>query len=131
MFHQVSLLSSDSLLLRFLWRNLRRNNSVDVYEWQVLPFGATCSPCCATYALQKCVQGLPVEFKDVQSSVMQSFYVDNCLQSFPTTEEAKDMLMKLHSSLAEGGFEIRQWASNHISVIDHLPKEARSVNTDL
>jgi len=53
------------------------------------------------------------------------------IQSFPTTKEAKEILMKLRSSLAEGDFEIQQWASNHISVIDHLPTEARSVNTDL
>lgn len=39
--------------------------------------------------------------------------------------------MKLRSSLAEGGFEIQQWASNHVSVTDHLPAEARSVDTDL
>lgn len=62
MFHQVRLLASDSPFLRFLWRDMRREDPVDVYEWQVLPFGATCSPCCAIYALQKCVQNLPVEF---------------------------------------------------------------------
>lgn len=27
-----------------------------VYEWQVLPFGITCSPCCPSYAVHKHVQ---------------------------------------------------------------------------
>lgn len=79
---------------------------------------------------QKCVQSLYVELQDGQSSVLHSFYMDNCLQSFPTTKEANEILMKLHSSLAKARFEIRQWASNHISVIDHLPAEACSVDTD-
>lgn len=40
------------------------------------------------------------------------------------------MISKLRSSLIEGGFEIRQWASNNASVIDHLPAEARSVRSE-
>lgn len=54
------------------------------------------------------------------NAFLHSFYVENCLQSFPTSKEANEMLMKLRSSLVEGGFEIRQWAGNHVSVIDHL-----------
>ncbi len=41
------------------------------------------------------------------------------------------MITKLHFVLIKGGFEIRQWISNHASVIDHLPKEACSQQTDL
>lgn len=58
--------------------------------------------------------------------VQQSFYVDNYLASFPTTSEAKLTVDKLHSMLATGGFDLRQWASNQSSVISHLPTEARS-----
>lgn len=53
MFHQVRLLPADRPLLRFLWRDLQRDSQPSVYEWQVLPFGTTCSPCCAIYALQR------------------------------------------------------------------------------
>lgn len=95
---------------------MRRNNAANVCQWQVLPYGAICSPCCVTYALQKCVQSLTAVFQDVKFSVLQSFYVDNCLQNFPTTKEAKEMLMKLRSSLAQAGFEIRQWASKQVSL---------------
>lgn len=38
---------------------------------------------------------------------------------------------KLTSLLASGGFELRQWASNTPDVISHLPKEARSENSEL
>ncbi|KAJ8009554.1 hypothetical protein DPEC_G00090090 [Dallia pectoralis] len=47
MFHQVQLLPEDRPLLRFLWRQ-EKEEPPDVFEWQVLPFGTTCSPCCAT-----------------------------------------------------------------------------------
>lgn len=52
MFHQVRLLPDDKAILRFLWRNMNRTEQPKIYEWQVLPFGTTCSPCCAIYALQ-------------------------------------------------------------------------------
>ncbi|KAE8278171.1 hypothetical protein D5F01_LYC23759 [Larimichthys crocea] len=129
MFHQVRLLAEDRPLLRFIWRNMQREEPAKVYEWQVLPFGTTCSPCCATYALQRHVKDGGEE--DIETSVLQSFYVDNCLQSFPTEGQAKSFLDRLRARLATGGFEIRQWISNLPSVVQHLPKEARSESTEM
>ncbi|KAI2646464.1 Gag-Pro-Pol polyprotein [Labeo rohita] len=53
MFHQIRLLPEDRPLLRFLWRDLDMEVKPRVYEWQVLPFGTTSSPCCAVFAMQK------------------------------------------------------------------------------
>ena len=53
MFHQIRLLPEDRSLLRFIWRDMRCEESPVVYEWQVLPFGTTSSPCCAIFALQQ------------------------------------------------------------------------------
>ncbi|KAG7457240.1 hypothetical protein JOB18_014039 [Solea senegalensis] len=56
MFHQVRLQPTDTPVLRFIWRNMQREEEPTIYEWQVLPFGTTCSPCCAVFALQHHVQ---------------------------------------------------------------------------
>ncbi|GAA6098476.1 uncharacterized protein LOC109196100 [Tachysurus ichikawai] len=95
MFHQVRLLPEDHPLLRFLWRNLERERSPDIYEWRVLPFGTTCSPCCAIYALQRHVIDHRETNEEVVDSVLHSFYVDNCLQSLPTTDQAKQLVDKM------------------------------------
>ncbi|XP_026110661.1 uncharacterized protein LOC113084551 isoform X2 [Carassius auratus] len=131
MFHQVRLLPEDKPLLRFLWRDLKTEEPPSIYTWQVLPFGTTCSPCCATYALQKHVFDHSQPGEDVRVSIERSFYVDNCLQSLPSVEEARHLVDKLTSLLATGGFELRQWASNTPEVISHLPKEARSESSEL
>lgn len=68
--------------------NMQHEEPMEVYEWQVLPFGTTCSPCCATYALQHNVKDNQVGQKDVLTSVSQSYYLDNCLQSFTNEEQA-------------------------------------------
>lgn len=51
MFHQILLLPADKLVRRFIWQDMQRTEEPRIYEWQVLPFGTTCSPCCAIYAL--------------------------------------------------------------------------------
>ncbi|XP_052446016.1 uncharacterized protein LOC127987697 [Carassius gibelio] len=131
MFHQVRLLPRDRPLLRFLWRDLKPENPPDVYEWQVLPFGTTCSPCCATFAVQRHVFTHCQPGDKLQQSVERCFYVDNCLQSTASLTEAKELINGLRSLLGSGGFEICQWASNEASVVSRLPKEARSENTEL
>ncbi|KAK7915538.1 hypothetical protein WMY93_011299 [Mugilogobius chulae] len=112
MFHQVRLLPEDKTLLCFLWRNLQTEKPPSIYVWQVLPFGTTCSPCCATFALQKHV-------------------FDHSQEEHPTAEEAKHLVDKLKALLAAGGFDLRQWASNKPETIKHLPKEARSESSEL
>nr|XP_055033861.1 uncharacterized protein LOC129422150 [Misgurnus anguillicaudatus] len=131
MFHQIRLLPEDRPLLRFLWRNMQRSNPPDIYEWQVLPFGTVCSPCCATYALQRHVHDHQEGYEDILNSILQSFYVDNCLESFPNVQAAKSQLDRMRSLLMSGGFEIRQWASNQPDVVRHLPCEARAESSEL
>jgi hypothetical protein len=59
------------------------------------------------------------------------FYIDNCLQSIPSADEARNLANGLWQWLHTGGFEIRQWASNVPTVIKHLPPEARSESSKL
>lgn len=131
MFHQVRLLPEDRALLRFVWRDISQEEPPTVYEWQVLPFGTTCSPCCATFALQRHVNDNSQPDDEVRTSIEKCFYVDNCLQSVHTIAEAKHLIDKLRALLASAGFELRQWASNRTEVIGHLPEESRSSSVEL
>ncbi|KAJ8357474.1 hypothetical protein SKAU_G00202680 [Synaphobranchus kaupii] len=130
MFHQVRLLPEDRSLLCFIWRDLHCEDPPDVYEWQVLPFGTTSSPCCAIFALQQHARNHQDDYPDTLQSVQHSFYVDNCLESFPTIPAATQRVNQLRTLLAEGGFDLRQWASSQPTVIAHLPADARSSATE-
>ncbi|XP_073334837.1 uncharacterized protein [Pagrus major] len=131
MFHQVRLLPEDKPFLRFLWREMDRSAAPDIYEWQVLPFGTTCSPCCATFALQRHVLDHSSPGEDIRHSVENCFYVDNLLQSFISEQEAKQLITKLHPLLLSGGFELRQWATNVPDIISHLPSESKAESREL
>ncbi|XP_073718572.1 uncharacterized protein [Misgurnus anguillicaudatus] len=130
MFHQVCLLPEDKSVLRFIWRDMNREANPDIYEWQVLPFGTTCSPCCAIYALQHHAQEHKDTMTGLANIVEHSFYVDNCLHSTPDQGDAKGIIDGLRQSLMKGGFEIRQWACNVPAVLKHLPPEARSDSSE-
>lgn len=59
------------------------------------------------------------------------FYVDNCLQSLPSTTAARDLVDKLRALLSSADFVLRQWASNEPDVISHLPENLRSNSAEL
>lgn len=103
----------------------------EVFEWQVLPFGTACSPCCAVYALQCHTRDYSEPDEDVRIVVENNFYVDNCLYSLSNVEDAKMFVNKLQTLLTSGGFELRQWAANHPEVIAHLPTEAKTGSNEL
>ncbi|KAM9364884.1 fibulin-2 [Pholidichthys leucotaenia] len=46
-------------------------------------------------------------------------------------QEAKVLVDKLQSTVASGGFELQQWASNKPLVISHLPAKLRSDSADI
>lgn len=81
MFHQIRLLPHDKPLLRFLWWNMQQTYEPRIYQWEVLPFGTTCSPCCAVYALQQHVRDHEPPDSLLMHAIEHSFYVDNCLHS--------------------------------------------------
>lgn len=129
MFHQVLVLPEDRQLLNFLWRDFHRDVHPDTYKCQVLIFGTTCSLCCATFTLQWHVALHSNPENDVKFSVDRCFYVDNCLQSLPTFQEA--WLDRLRTLLTSGGFDIWQWTSDVGVVVSHLPSVARSHKLEL
>lgn len=131
MFHQIRLLDEDKPFLRFLWRHGNTSEPAIVYQWQVLPFGTTCSPCCATYALQSHAKVDLEGTDEVRQTVERSFYVDNCLKSVSTEAQAIELVNRLQGHLMNGGFELRQWASNIPEVIHHLPAELKSKSGEI
>lgn len=117
MFNQVLLLPEDRPLLHILWCDMQTEEPPDTYEWQVLLFGMTCNPCCASFALQQNVALHSTPNEDVRFSVNKCFYIDNCLQSLPSAQEAQQLVDKICALLYSGGFNIRQRRSNDVTYL--------------
>ena len=70
----------------------------------------------------------------VPATVDRNFYVDDCLVSVDTKEEAKKPVKDLMSLLQEGGFRLTKWVSSSREVMSAIPDAERAksvVNLDL
>ena len=128
MFHQVRVRPSDCEALSFLWwpdGNL--DNQPEEYQMRVHLFGGASSPSCANFALKKTAEDNKADF-DPQtiSTVKRNFYVDDCLKSVGSDDDAIRLARQLRELLARGGFKLTKWLSNSRKVIESLPESERA-----
>ncbi len=87
---------------------MKREDSPEVFEWQVLPFATACSPCCATFSLQMHARDHRGPKEGVRHSVEHCFYVN-------TPDEAKELVDRLRQMLTSGGFEIASGLATYLT----------------
>ncbi|CAC5426191.1 unnamed protein product [Mytilus coruscus] len=128
MFYQARVPSHDFNFLRFLWwENGDHSKQPVEYKMVVHLFGATSSPSCANYALRKTASELKGTFDNqVVDTVLKNFYVDDCLKSVSSTNQAIGLISNIQSLLKQGGFRIAKWISNDRDVINSVPVEERA-----
>ena len=79
MFHQVRLRPEDADAVRFLWKNNSESNAApEHYQILVHIFGATDSPCCASFALKQAVLDQRDKFPaNFIAALLRNFYMDD------------------------------------------------------
>ncbi len=103
------------------------SQEVTEYRMTVHLFGAVSSPSCACYALRKTAKDGQAFFSaDVTSTVKQSFYVDDCLKSTASEEEAIQLIKDLTALCLRGGFHLTKWVSNSHVVLQTVAEEHRA-----
>lgn len=136
MFYQVRVKEDDRDLLRFHWWP-QGNLDEDFVEYRmsVHIFGATSSPSCTNFAMRKHAECSVDEFgEDVVDTVLKNFYVDDCLKSLPSSDNAITHARDLSKLMESGGFKLNKWISNDRKVLESIPecKRAKEVkNLDL
>ena len=85
-------------------------------------FGATSSPCCAAFSLRQTVFDFGKEFDPrIANTVLNNFYVDDCLCSVSSVAEGIEVAKKLPELLSKGGFRLTKWLSNNNEVLQSIP----------
>ena len=128
MFHQVRVSEQDYDAFRFLWwpEDDLLSHPVD-YRMEVHLFGATSSPSCSSFALRRTAEDNKCLFSDeTVSTVKNNFYVDDCLKSVKTCDQAINLVDELTQLMSKGGFRLTKWLSNKASVIESIPESERS-----
>ncbi|KAK7899128.1 hypothetical protein WMY93_019981 [Mugilogobius chulae] len=131
-FHQVRVTPEDSDLLRFLWwQDGDLEQEPAVYRMRVHLFGATSSPSCANFALRKCAEDFEHLYsQDAVSRLHHCFYVDDCLISVATEEQALSLYKELVALCSDGGFRLTKWLSNRPAVMNAVPLFQRATSME-
>ena len=128
MFHQVRVPKEDRDVLRYLWfPGGRLDAQPKVYRMRAHLFGGTWSPSVCAHALRLAAkEDAAGEKEAITEAVLNNFYVDDCLKSAGTPQEAKELALGLQKKLRKGGFRLTKWTSNCEEVLDSFPPEERS-----
>ncbi|XP_071827004.1 uncharacterized protein [Apostichopus japonicus] len=134
MFHQVQVISEDRDVFRFLWWPGGNLESEPLeYRMTVHLFGATSSPACAGYALQRTARDNELHNQDIVGKkaiqfIRNNFYVDDLLASVDDPTVAIEVVERIRSILSKGGFRLTKWVSNDRAVLQSIPESERAPN---
>ncbi|XP_078384177.1 uncharacterized protein LOC144666660 [Oculina patagonica] len=128
MFHQVYVDPEDNNVLRFLWwPDGDLEKEPEEYRMVKHLFGATSSPSCANFCLQKTASTYLEEFDpETIQTVMRNMYVDDLMKSVSSPETAIKLSTQLRELLKKGGFRLTKWLSNDRDVLVEIPECERA-----
>ncbi|XP_065093120.1 uncharacterized protein LOC135713814, partial [Ochlerotatus camptorhynchus] len=113
MFHQLKIRPEDRQALRFIFCG-------QVYVMDCAIFGATCSPSQAMYVKDRNAKEWESEFPEAATAIVKKHYVDDYFDSAQIIEEAVQRASDVRYVHSKAGFEIRNWVSNSVAVLQQL-----------
>lgn len=128
MFHQIRVAPDDRDAFRFLWwRDGELTQQPIDHRMEVHLFGATSSPSGSSFALRRTAKDNKDEFsKNVVRTVKRNFYVDDCLKSVKSVEDAVEIVDRLREILSKGGFRLTKCSCNRSEVLDTIPQAEKA-----
>jgi len=87
------------------------------------------SPSCANFALRKTADDNEEDYgPEIINTVKRNFYVDDCLKSVQSEQNATSHMKDLTSLLKKGEFRLTKWLSNSREVMESIPELERAMS---
>ena len=119
MYYQVIMPPNDRDAFRFLW--FCDDGSVAHYRMTRHLFGGVWCSSSSTYALRRvCSEAVNVD-PIVIDTILRSFYVDDCLKSVATKQEAVKVIHGTKDLLKQGGFNLTKFVVNDSDLLSSVP----------
>ncbi|XP_035227314.1 uncharacterized protein LOC118199533 [Stegodyphus dumicola] len=123
MFRQILVNEEDRNFQRIFWRD---SDPIQEFRLNTVTYGTASAPYLATRALYQLAYDEQNNYPLASKAVLQNFFVDDCLVGAQNTEECKNLVNQLLQMLERGGFLLRKWSSNDLSVLENIPQELRN-----
>ena len=118
MFSRFRLSAEDVNYFCFLWGQ-KGKATPDVCRMDRLPFGASCSPFVAIYAIRRIMEDAGAS-ESILSVVRDSMYVDDYLNSAPSVEEAVAEAAVVRKHLLDADLKLQRWMSNSTDFVQQM-----------
>ncbi|XP_033212329.1 uncharacterized protein LOC117169929 [Belonocnema kinseyi] len=115
MYRQVLVHPDDAIYQKILFRS-NPDAELNEYILNTVTYGTSCAPFLAIRTLHHLADN-QVEQHPSAPLLKRDFYVDNLLTGANTPQEARTIRDDLIQLLKRGGFTLRKWASNELSLI--------------
>ena len=131
-FLMVSIAPQDRDVLRFLWFTdpLDAASDIITLRFARLVFGLRPSPAILGSVISKHLDNYQSQYPQLIQSIKNSFYVDDFISGGATVEEVFNTYVVAKNVMAEGGFNLRKWASNSPELISRIINAESSSCTD-
>lgn len=130
MFHQVGIRKEDRNSQRIVSRK-NPNERLDIYEMQVMTFGATCSPACAQYVKNTNAKQFLNTCPEAVEAILKNHYVDDYLDSFNDLNKATKIVLDVIKIHDKAHFKMRNFISNSKSLLANLPSDRISALNEI
>jgi len=120
MFLQKKVQESDRCAQKILWRGDNRQSEPDVYEIQVLFFGAKCSPSIAQQVRNRNALDFQNDYDQACKDIITKHYMDDYLGGAPDISTAVKLIKDVTYVHKAGGFDMRNWISNSPEVLNQI-----------
>lgn len=122
MYRQVLLSDEDKNYHRILWRS-NPDEEIQCFVLNTVTYGTASASFLATRALKQLSLIYENEYPTACNVIRNSFYMDDFLTGAETLEDLLNIKRDISSILERGGFNLRKWTSNHLSVISSTPND--------
>ena len=117
MYRQILIHPIDRKYQRIFWYH---EDTIRVYELNTVTFGVSAAPYLAIRTVQQLADDEKSHYPRAASILKRDLYVDDLLTGANTLEEILHIRDEVIALLKRGGFNIRQWASNHGHALNNL-----------
>ncbi|XP_057369839.1 uncharacterized protein LOC130690968 [Daphnia carinata] len=122
-FLMVKLLKEDAEALRFYLEDEDVPGSLQLYKWNRLPFGLTCSPAVLRTVLKKHLESYEGELAESSQQILRHLYVDDYLSNASTLEETMAVIGTVLKLFADAKMDLRKWVTNNSELRRYLLKQ--------
>ncbi|XP_058817486.1 uncharacterized protein LOC131680793 [Topomyia yanbarensis] len=130
MYRQILVHPDDQPLQRIFWR-FDPSEELTEYQLSTVTYGLAPSSFLAIRTLYSLADDYERDFPAAAVAIKKGFYVDDFLHGAPSVESAIQLRDEMCELLHKGGFRLRKWCSNFKEVLQDIPPELRTTQSEL